>query len=132
MARALNDRGGCKRKPEDLLFRTAGRKRASRGNDAIAGIDGASIEKRSGDATSLENVITYGLNAAALVRANAQLLLINSEITAVPLGAGGAFACGGRLQLETASSARRGFCVCLAVSQEGSVSARNPIFPHRA
>ena len=94
-------------------------------NDAIAGIDGASIEKRSGDATSLENVITYGLNAAALVRANAQLLLINSEITAVPLGAGGAFACGGRLQLENSIVRATGdSAFAIAVSQEGSVSAR--------
>ena len=94
-------------------------------NDAIAGIDGASIEKRSGDATSLENVIMYGLNAAALVRANAQLLLINSEITAVPLGAGGAFACNGRLQLENSIVRATGnSAFAIAVSQEGSVSAR--------
>ncbi|MEA4914218.1 MAG: hypothetical protein VB061_06580 [Christensenella sp.] len=94
-------------------------------NGAIAGIDGASIEKRSGDATSLENVITYGLNAAALVRANAQLLLINSEITAVPLGAGGAFACNGRLQLENSIVRATGdSAYAVSVSQEGSVTAR--------
>ncbi len=94
-------------------------------NDAIAGIDGANVEKRAGDATSLENVLSYGLNAAALVRANAQLLLINSDITAAPLGAGGAFSCGGRLQLENSSVRATGdSAYALAVSHNGSVIAR--------
>ena len=94
-------------------------------NEAIAGIDGASVEKRSGDATSLENVITYGLNAAALVRANAQLLLVNSEIIAAPLGAGGAFAYGGRLQLESSVVRATGnSAFAVAVTQNGSVTAR--------
>lgn len=70
-------------------------------NGAIAGVDGASIEKRAGDATSLDNVLQYGLNTAVLARANAQLLLVNSEVTASALGAGGAFAYGGRVQLES-------------------------------
>ncbi|MEZ4626790.1 MAG: hypothetical protein R2912_01335 [Eubacteriales bacterium] len=62
-------------------------------NGAIAGVDGARVEKRSGDATSLENVLQYGLNAAVLTRANAQLLLLNSDVTA--------------------KRARRGRCLCV-------------------
>ena len=94
-------------------------------NGAIAGIDGASVEKRTGDASSLENVLTYGLNAAALVRANAQLLLVNSDVTSAPLGAGGAFACGGRLQLENSVVRAAGdSAFAVAVSHQGSITAR--------
>lgn len=94
-------------------------------NGAIAGIDGASVEKRSGDASSLENVLTYGLNAAALVRANAQLLLVNSDVTATPLGAGGAFACGGKLQLEKSVVRAAGdSAFAVAVTHQGSITVR--------
>ena len=94
-------------------------------NGAIAGVDGASIEKRAGDATSLENVLQYGLNAAVLARANAQLLLINSDVTASALGAGGAFAYGGRIQLENSVVRATGASsFALAASGGGSISTK--------
>ncbi len=72
-------------------------------NGAVAGVDGARVEKMEGDSTSLENTVIYGLNAALLVRANAQLLLTNSEIFSAALGAGGVFAYGGTLQIQGGS-----------------------------
>ena len=42
-------------------------------NGAHASIDGARVEKRKGDASSLENTLIYGLNAGVLVRAKAEL-----------------------------------------------------------
>ncbi|MDP3448433.1 MAG: hypothetical protein Q8S22_10295 [Eubacteriales bacterium] len=95
-------------------------------NSAIAGIDGAIVDKRAGDASSLENAFFFGLNAAALVRAGAQLLLVNSEITAVSLGASGAFASGGRLQLQSSTvRTTGGSSYALAASRGGSVSVRD-------
>lgn len=94
-------------------------------NGAIAGVDGASIEKRAGDATSLDNVLQYGLNTAVLARANAQLLLVNSEVTASALGAGGAFAYGGRVQLESSVVRATGASsFALAASGRGSISTK--------
>jgi hypothetical protein len=69
-------------------------------NGAVAGVDGARVEKREGDASSLENVLAYGLNAAVLTHANAQLMLLNADVTANALGAGGVCSYGGRVQLE--------------------------------
>lgn len=94
-------------------------------NGAVAGIDGASIEKRAGDASSLENGLAYGLNAAILVRARAQLLLTNSDVTSVSLGAGGAFARQGRLQLEkTAIRTTGDSSYAVMVAKQGSVTAQ--------
>jgi len=94
-------------------------------NGAIAGIDGASVEKRAGDASSLENAMNYGLNAAALVRANGQLLLINSDITSTALGAGGTYSYGGKLQLENSTVRATGASAfALATSHDGSITAR--------
>ena len=94
-------------------------------NSAVAGIDGASVEKRAGEASSLENSIAYGLNAAILVRANAQLLLTNSDVTSVSLGAGGAFARQGRLQLEKSAIRTTGdSSYAVMVGKQGSVTAR--------
>jgi hypothetical protein len=94
-------------------------------NGAIAGVDGASVEKRAGDATSLENALQFGLNAAVLTRANAQLLLINSDVTATALGAGGAFALGGRAQLENSVVRATGASsFALAASGGGSISTK--------
>jgi hypothetical protein len=93
-------------------------------NGAIAGVDGARIEKRAGDATSLENTLQFGLNAAVLARANAQLLLRSSEIAANALGAGGVFAYGGRTQLEDSVVRATGASsYALAVSGGGSIRA---------
>lgn len=95
-------------------------------NGAIAGIDGASVEKRAGDAGSLENVLLYGLNAAALVRADAQLLLVNSEVTAAALGAGGVFACGGRAQLQSSVvRATNASAFGVAASGGGTLNAKD-------
>ena len=94
-------------------------------NHAIAGVDGASVEKRSGDATSLENMLQFGLNAAVLTRASAQLLLLNSEVTASALGAGGVFASDGRAQLENSVVRATGASsFALAASGGGSVSTK--------
>ena len=94
-------------------------------NAAIAGIDGASVEKRAGDAGSLENALQNGLNAAILVRADAQLLLVNSDVTASPLGAGGVFACAGRAQLQDSIVRTTGDSACaLAASLGGSIIAK--------
>ncbi len=95
-------------------------------NGAIAGIDGASVEKRAGDASSLENSAACGLNAAILVRANAQLLLTNSDVTSVSLGAGGAFARQGRLQLEKSAIRTTGdSSYAVMVSQQGGVTIQD-------
>jgi len=94
-------------------------------NGAIAGVDGARVEKRSGDATSLENVLQYGLNAAVLTRANAQLLLLNSDVTANALGAGGVYACSGRVQLENSVVRATGASAyALFAAADGSVHAK--------
>ena len=94
-------------------------------NGAIAGVDGASVEKRAGDATSLENVLQYGLNAAVLARANAQLLLVNGDVTASALGAGGVFAYGGRTQLENSVVRATGASsFAIAASDGGSISTK--------
>ena len=69
-------------------------------NDVEAKLDGASIEKRSGDASSIADTFARGLNAAALVREGATLSLLNSEIVSGPLGAGGAFTEGGIINLD--------------------------------
>ena len=93
-------------------------------NGAIAGVDGARIEKRAGDATSLENALQFGLNAAVLSHANAQLLLRNSEIAANALGAGGVYAYGGRVQIEDSVVRATGASAyALAVSGGGSIRA---------
>lgn len=92
-------------------------------NGAIAGVDGARVEKRAGDATSLENALQYGLNAAVLTRANAQLLLLNSEISSNALGAGGVSAYGGRAQLEN-SVVRATGASSYALSASGGGSIR--------
>lgn len=95
-------------------------------NRAIAGIDGAKIEKRAGDASSLENALLYGLNAAALVRAGAQLLLVESEITVAPHGAGGAFASDARLQLQSGIvRTTGGNSYALAAVRGGSANTRD-------
>jgi hypothetical protein len=95
-------------------------------NSAIAGIDGATIEKREGDASSLENALLYGLNAAALVRAGAQLMVVNSEITAGSLGAGGVFAFVGNLQMQSSTVRTTGdSSYALAVARGGSASVRD-------
>ena len=94
-------------------------------NGAIAGIDGASVEKRAGDAGSLENAAQFGLNAAILVRGGAQLLLVNSDVTANALGAGGVFSCAGRAQLQSSIVRATGdSAYALAVSQSGSISVK--------
>ncbi len=94
-------------------------------NGAVAGIDGAKVEKRSGDASSLENVSAFGLNAAILVHANAQLLLTNGDVTSVSLGAGGAFVREGRLQLEKSAIRTTGdSSYAVLVSKQGSLTAR--------
>ena len=94
-------------------------------NGAIAGVDGASVEKRAGDASSLENTLQYGLNAAALARANAQLLLVNSEVLAGALGAGGVFAYGGRVQLQNSTVRATGASAyAIAAAGGGTVSAK--------
>lgn len=90
-------------------------------NGAIASIDGASVEKRSGDATSLEHTLLYGLNAAVLVRANAQLLLTNSEVSAAALGAGGVFAAGGRAQLQSSVVRAAGASAYAVAAANGGV-----------
>ena len=94
-------------------------------NGAIAGVDGASVEKRAGDASSLENALQFGLNAAALARSDAQLLLVNSEVLAAALGAGGVFAFGGRVQLQNSAVRATGASAyALAAAGGGNVSAR--------
>ena len=65
-----------------------------------AKLDGASIEKRSGDASSIADTVARGLNAAALARDGASLSLLNSEIASSPLGASGAFTEGGAISLD--------------------------------
>lgn len=93
-------------------------------NGAIAGVDGARVEKRAGDATSLENVLEYGLNAAVLTRAGAELLLLNADVTANALGAGGIYAYGGRAQLENSVVRATGASAyALAASGGGSIRA---------
>ena len=83
------------------------------------------VEKRSGDATSLENVLQYGLNAAVLTRANAQLLLLNSDVTANALGAGGVYAYASRVQLENSVVRATGASAfALFASADGSVHAK--------
>ena len=95
-------------------------------NGAMAGIDGASVEKRAGDASSLENVSAFGLNAAILVHANAQLLLTNGDVTSVSLGAGGAFVREGRLQLEKSAIRTTGdSSYAVLVSKQGSLTAQD-------
>lgn len=94
-------------------------------NGATAGIDGARVEKREGDATSLENAYLRGLNAAVLVRAGADLSLIGAEVSSAPSGAGGAFACGGGIAIDggsfrTIADSSAG----LLASFGGSVAAR--------
>ena len=69
-------------------------------NGAVAKLDGAVIEKRAGDASSLTDTMTHGLNAAVLARGEAKLFLLNSEILSNPLGAGGALACGGEIDFD--------------------------------
>ena len=94
-------------------------------NGAIAGVDGASVEKRAGDASSLENALQFGLNAAALAHANAQLLLVNSDILSAALGAGGVFAYGGRIQLQNSVVRATGISAyAIAAAGGGSVNAR--------
>jgi len=94
-------------------------------NGAIAGVDGARVEKRAGDATSLENVLQYGLNAAVLTRAGAQLLLLNTEVTSNALGAGCAYAYGGRVQLENSVVRATGASTyALAASGGGTIRAK--------
>ncbi len=95
-------------------------------NGAIAGIDGAHVEKRAGDASSLENTLSSGLNAAALARADAQLLLVNSEVSASALGAGGAFANAARIQLQNSVVRVTGASAyALAAASGGSATARD-------
>ena len=94
-------------------------------NGAIAGVDGARVEKRAGDSSSLENALRFGMNAAVLARGNAQLLLVNSDVTAAALGAGGVFAYGGRVQLENSVVRATGASsYSLAASGGGSISAK--------
>jgi hypothetical protein len=94
-------------------------------NGAIAGVDGARVEKRAGDATSLENVQEYGLNAAVLTRAGAQLLLLNSEITSNALGAGGIYSYGGTVQPENSVVRATGASTyALAASGGGTIRAK--------
>lgn len=93
-------------------------------NGASAAIDGAQVEKRAGDAASLENALLRGLNAGVLVRAGAKLFLTGSDVSCVPSGAAGAFACGGEYAMQggsvrTAADDSPG----LAASFQGSVSA---------
>ena len=70
-------------------------------NGVEAKLDGASIEKRSGDASSIADTIDCGLNAAVLVREGATLSLLSSEVISSPLGAGGVFTEGGTVNLDT-------------------------------
>ena len=94
-------------------------------NGAIAGVDGATIEKRAGNAGSLDNTVQFGLNAAVLAHGNAQLLLVNSDVTAAALGAGGVFACAGRAQLQSSIVRAMGdSSYALAAAQGGSISAK--------
>lgn len=72
-------------------------------NKAQVSIDGAQVQKRTGDASSLENTMTLGLNAALLVHAGAQLDLLNGDFLSSPLGAGGAFVYGGSLHLQNST-----------------------------
>ena len=69
-------------------------------NGANASIDGATVEKRKGDASSLENTLDYGLNAAILVHGKAELLLIVGDVTSAATGAGGVYAYDGTLRME--------------------------------
>lgn len=69
-------------------------------NAVTATLDNASIEKRSGDASSIADTVDRGLNAAVLVREGATLSLINSDMISSPLGAGGAFTQGGTIHLN--------------------------------
>jgi len=94
-------------------------------NGAIAGVDGARVEKRAGDTSSLENVLEYGLNAAVLTRAGAQLLLLNTEVTSNALGAGGVYAYGGRVQLDNSVVRATGTSTyALGASGGGTIRAK--------
>ncbi|MBA4347256.1 MAG: hypothetical protein C0413_00160 [Clostridiales bacterium] len=94
-------------------------------NGAIASVNDARVEKRAGDAASLENVLQYGLNAAVLTRANAQLLLINTEVISNALGAGGVNAYGGRVQLENSVVRATGASAyALCASSGGDIRAK--------
>lgn len=94
-------------------------------NGAIAGIDGASVEKRAGDAGSLENATAFGLNAAILVHGGAQLLMVNSDVTAAALGAGGVFVYEGRAQLQSSTVRATGdSAYALSCTQGGSIHTK--------
>ena len=72
-------------------------------NGARVSIDSGRVEKRKGESSSLENAGAYGLNTAVLVHGNAQLLMINGDISSAASGAGGAFAYDGSLQIQGGS-----------------------------
>ena len=94
-------------------------------NGANAKLDGAVIEKRKGDASSLVDTLTHGLNAAVLTRGDAKLELLNSEILSSPLGAGGALACGGEITFDGGNIRTTGDgSFGLAATSGGSISAR--------
>ena len=93
-------------------------------NGAIAGLDGATVEKRAGDAGSIENTTEFGLNAAVLVHGGAQLLMVNSDVTAAALGAGGVFACAGKAQMQSSVVRATGdSAYALSSSHGGSIRA---------
>lgn len=94
-------------------------------NSAQVSIDGAQVQKRTGDASSLDNTMTYGLNAALLVHAGAQIDLINADILSTPLGAGGAFVYGGTLRLQNSTIRSTGASsISLGAGEDGSVTAQ--------
>lgn len=94
-------------------------------NGAVAKLDGAVIEKRAGDASSLTDTMTHGLNAAVLARGGAKLSLLNSEVLSSPLGAGGALACDGSLEFDGGNIRSTGDgSFGLAATSGGSITAR--------
>ena len=94
-------------------------------NAAVVNIDGAAIEKRSGDASSLTDTLSYGLNAAVLVRAGGKLTLLNSEVTSSALGASGAVAHAGTLGLEGGGVRTTGdSSLGIAATVGGSITTR--------
>ena len=94
-------------------------------NAAIVSMNGATVEKLSGDAGSMENSALAGLNAALLVRDGANLKFIDSGIRTDALGANGVFVYESDLNIEgsvvrTDSDTSGGI-----VASGGSLTAKN-------
>lgn len=94
-------------------------------NGAQVNIDNARVEKRAGESSSLDNTAGYGLNAALLVKAGAELTMTDYELTADAAGATGVFVYAAALQMINGNIRTTGDdSVGAGVAAEGAITLR--------